>query len=597
MLRSIAHRGPDDQHHVRRRAGGDRHAPAGDHRPRRRPPAADRTRTARILVTQNGEIYNYVELRDELERARPPVPRRTATPRSIVHLYEDHGDRLRRAPPRDVRDRDLGRVAAGASSWPATGSARSRSTGGCADGRLTYGSELKALLAGRDAPRESSTARAGAVPPVPVRPRAADDPRGRPEAAARVSILTWDGGEPRDRDGTGRRPTSRSSTSEPRGRRRGAASSSSASPSASACGATCPVGVFLSGGMDSSVGHRLMAEAVATRSGRSRSASRNAASTSCPTRAAVAQQFGTVHTEEVVRLDAIDLLPDACRRTTTSRSATPRRSRRSASRSSPPAHLKVVLTGDGGDESFGGYLRYRCHVRWLVSGLGGRARVPAVGVGPGVQRADAPATVRLRRRADSWRPATVRPRPPTSATSRLMTQMHAHAPGARSSATHGSRTRTATSLGRARGGPTRRARPDAPRRHPDLPARGPAGQDGPGDDGELARGPRPAARPRARRVRGAAPGRAQDRTGSDQGPPPRDRQAACRPSSSTARRWASASRSAPGSAGTLGDRFRGARPGARRRDPRTTSTRTSPRRLLREHRAGRATTAHGCGSC
>ena len=34
-----------------------------------------------VVVVLNGEIYNYRELRDELERPRPPLLDRTATPR------------------------------------------------------------------------------------------------------------------------------------------------------------------------------------------------------------------------------------------------------------------------------------------------------------------------------------------------------------------------------------------------------------------------------------------------------------------------------------------------------------------------------------
>ena len=73
---------------------------------------------------------------------------------------------------------------------------------------------------------------------------------------------------------------------------------------------------------------------------------------------AVAERYGTVHSEEIVSLDAIELLPHLAEHYDepfADSSAVPTfRVAQLAAR-----QLKVVLTGDGGDETFGGYSRYR----------------------------------------------------------------------------------------------------------------------------------------------------------------------------------------------------------------------------------------------
>jgi asparagine synthase (glutamine-hydrolysing) len=117
---------------------------------------------------------------------------------------------------------------------------------------------------------------------------------------------------------------------------------------------------------------------------------------------AVADHLGTRHVEEIVRLDAMDLLPELADHYDEpfgDASAIPTfRVAQLAAR-----ELKVVLTGDGGDEAFGGYARYRWQAALgTISRVGGPLHVPAVGVAQAVLRSAAPRS-KLRRRADAWR--------------------------------------------------------------------------------------------------------------------------------------------------------------------------------------------------
>jgi asparagine synthase (glutamine-hydrolysing) len=117
---------------------------------------------------------------------------------------------------------------------------------------------------------------------------------------------------------------------------------------------------------------------------------------------AVARHFGTEHVEEVVTLDAIAMLPDlavAFDEPFGDSSAVPVfRVAQLAARS-----LKVVLTGDGGDEAFGGYRRYLPRpVTRQRDRIPGAVRQVVATVGQAL-----PATVmttrKLRRRLEVWR--------------------------------------------------------------------------------------------------------------------------------------------------------------------------------------------------
>ena len=77
------------------RRGAARRSASGACRSSTSPAATSRssTRTATSPSSCNGEIYNFRELRAELERARPRLPHAAPTPRRCVHLYEERGER------------------------------------------------------------------------------------------------------------------------------------------------------------------------------------------------------------------------------------------------------------------------------------------------------------------------------------------------------------------------------------------------------------------------------------------------------------------------------------------------------------------------
>ena len=90
MADSIRHRGPDGEGFFVSRPLLDGHAPALDHRPRRRRPA-DLQRGPLVAVCFNGEIYNYVELVAELEEKGHRFRTHSDT-EVIVHAYEQWGE-------------------------------------------------------------------------------------------------------------------------------------------------------------------------------------------------------------------------------------------------------------------------------------------------------------------------------------------------------------------------------------------------------------------------------------------------------------------------------------------------------------------------
>jgi len=138
--------------------------------------------------------------------------------------------------------------------------------------------------------------------------------------------------------------------------------------------ADVPLGAFLSGGHDSSIVVGLMSR-ISTRPVKTFSIGFEEEDFSeLPYARLAAKHFGTEHNEFVVRPNFIELLPGIVRhygQPFADSSALPsyvvsRETRR---------YVTVALNGDGGDETFGGYLRYKAmkgslYLSWIFSLLG-----------------------------------------------------------------------------------------------------------------------------------------------------------------------------------------------------------------------------------
>jgi asparagine synthase (glutamine-hydrolysing) len=308
-----------------------------------------------VHVVQNGEIYNYRELRGDLLR-RGHRFRTESDTEVLVHLYEERGDSF-------VRDlRGMFALAL----WDAAGRrlvlARDRFgikplhyavTGGA----LSFASELKALLRQPGFPVEVDLDAVEAylafnsVPaPYTIYRAARKLPPGH--------LLIWAGGEPRVERFARPAPPRAADV------RREGADDLAAELRERLCDsvrahlvADVPVGVLLSGGVDSCT----LAALAASESGerlRTFSIGFEERSFDELDRARmVARRYGTDHHDLVVRPNAAELLPELAKAF----------DEPFADSSALPTylvsklaseHVKVALSGEGGDELFGGYYTY-----------------------------------------------------------------------------------------------------------------------------------------------------------------------------------------------------------------------------------------------
>jgi asparagine synthase (glutamine-hydrolysing) len=310
-----------------------------------------------VWIVFNGEIYNYRELRTELEAAGHSFYTSTDT-ETIVHAYEQWG---KGAIPRlrgmfglaiwNTKSRELlvarDRIGIKPMHYAVAG------------GRLYFGSELKSLLQAPDLPRDLDPDALDHYLSFLYTPRDGSifkHVRKLPPG----HLLTWrDGRLAIDR--YWQMPASETFTGtegDAVGQLREVLTDAVRSHLVS----DVPLGAFLSGGIDSSLVVGLMSEVSGSRVKTFSIGFDEPEFDELEPARRVAQHFGTEHHEFVVKPDGVSILDalvshfdepfaDSSAIPTWYVSEMARR------------HVTVVLSGDGGDELFGGYDRYVPHPR------------------------------------------------------------------------------------------------------------------------------------------------------------------------------------------------------------------------------------------
>jgi asparagine synthase (glutamine-hydrolysing) len=355
---SIAHRGPD--------AAGYLHEP-GVGLVHRRLSIIDLGGGAQPLgnedgsvqVVFNGEIYNFQELRADLEGRGHRFRTRSDT-EVLVHLYEDHGEdlveRLRGMFAFALWDRPRRRLVLGRDRLGIKPLYLYRDAE-----KFLFGSELKAILAHPGVPRDVDVTALEDYLAFGMVPGAGAIFRGveKLPPAHVLTVRAGDWGRPPRRYWQLRLdPDPRTTAEEWQEVVRAKIQETVRRHLI----ADVPVGAFLSGGLDSGI---VVASSAGATQGPLQTFSigfHEEAFSELPQARLVAQRFGTHHTEEIVTPDAVALLDDLTRHFDepfADPSAVPTfLVSRLASR-----RVKVALSGDGGDEAFGGYARYAHDLR------------------------------------------------------------------------------------------------------------------------------------------------------------------------------------------------------------------------------------------
>jgi asparagine synthase (glutamine-hydrolysing) len=323
----------------------------------------------RIQVVQNGEIYNHEELRERLER-NGHVFRTRCDTEVLVHLYEERGpsfvEELRGMFAIAIWDRLEHRLVLARDRFgikPLYYRAE--------QGTLSFASELKALLAVPGVSREidldalEAFMAFNSIPaPLTIFREARKLPAGHLliADASGVSIRRYARPRPVLASET-RREQGADLAEELRERLRDSVRAHLVSD--------VPVGVLLSGGIDSSALAALAARESPYRISTFSIGFEERSFNELEHARLVADRYSTDHHELIVRPDAAELLPtlaEAFDEPFADSSALPTYlvSQLAA------GHVKVALSGEGGDELFGGYYTYVADtlapkVGWLAS--------------------------------------------------------------------------------------------------------------------------------------------------------------------------------------------------------------------------------------
>lgn len=350
MGQSIAHRGPDDgKVEIFGRAGFSfRRLSIIDVAGGAQPISNE---TGRLHVMCNGEIYNYLDLRRELESFGHHFKTHSDV-ETVVHGYEQWGDEVARHLHGmfafAIWDEDRQRLLLGRDRLGKKPLLYSESSG-----RLIFGSEFSAILADRRVSRDVDHLAIHdylTYQYVPAPASGFKAIRKLPPA----HILAFEGGVAK----TSRywQPsctprldlTMEDAVAETERRLKEAVRKRLMSE--------VPLGAFLSGGVDSSLIVALMSEF--TRVKTFSIGFEESGFNELPHARAVAERYGTDHREFVVRSNAAEVLPKLVRHygePYADSSALPSYYLAKLTRE----HVTVALNGDGGDEFFAGYDRYR----------------------------------------------------------------------------------------------------------------------------------------------------------------------------------------------------------------------------------------------